>query len=92
MAKSPRIRRDDVVKVITGKDKGKTGTVKAVEPKKNRVFVEGLNRTTRHQRPRTIRDAQRAGEVGGVVGWVGQSGRVAIGAVADHERDAPAGG
>ena len=61
-----RIRRDDQVLVIAGKDKGKTGTVKAVEPKKHRVFVEGLNMTTRHQRPRTIRDAQRAGEVGGV--------------------------
>jgi large subunit ribosomal protein L24 len=61
-----KIRKGDTVKVITGKDKGKTGTVKAVEPKKQRVFVEGLNMTTRHQRPRTIRDAQRAGEVGGV--------------------------
>ena len=66
MAHRLKIRKGDTVKVITGKDKGKTGTVKAVEPKKQRVFVEGLNMTTRHQRPRTIRDAQRAGEVGGV--------------------------
>ena len=63
---SLKIRRDDTVEVISGKDKGKTGKVLRVEPKKNRVFVEGLNMTTRHQRPRTIRDAQRAGEVGGV--------------------------
>jgi large subunit ribosomal protein L24 len=61
-----KIRRDDMVKVISGKDKGKTGKVLHVEPKKSRVFVEGLNMTTRHQRPRSIRDAQRAGEVGGV--------------------------
>ena len=61
-----RIRKDDVVKVISGKDKGKTGRVLRVEPKKNRVFVEGLNMVTRHQRPRSIRDAQRAGEVGGI--------------------------
>jgi large subunit ribosomal protein L24 len=61
-----KIRKGDTVKVITGKDKGKTGTVLTVEPKKNRVFVDGLNMTTRHQRPRSIRDAQRAGEVGGV--------------------------
>ena len=67
MAHRVKIRKGDTVKVITGKDKGKTGTVKAVEPKKNRVFVEGLNMTTRHQRPRSIRDAQRAGEVGGVI-------------------------
>ena len=62
-----RVRRDDQVKVISGKDKGKTGRVLRVEPKKNRVFVEGLNIQKRHQRPRTIRDAQRAGEVGGVI-------------------------
>jgi large subunit ribosomal protein L24 len=61
-----KIRRDDMVKVISGKDKGKTGKVLHVEPKKSRVFVDGLNMTTRHQRPRSIRDAQRAGEVGGV--------------------------
>ena len=61
-----KIRKGDQVKVMSGKDKGKTGTVLTVERKKNRVFVDGLNMTTRHQRPRTIRDAQRAGEVGGV--------------------------
>jgi large subunit ribosomal protein L24 len=61
-----KIRKGDTVKVMSGKDKGKTGTVLTVEPKKNRVFVDGLNMTTRHQRPRTIRDAQRAGEIGGV--------------------------
>jgi large subunit ribosomal protein L24 len=63
---SIKVKKGDTVKVITGKDKGKTGTVLTVQPKKNRVFVDGLNMTTRHQRPRSIRDAQRAGEVGGV--------------------------
>jgi large subunit ribosomal protein L24 len=62
-----KVRRDDMVKVISGKDKGKTGRVLRVEPRKGRVFVEGLNIQKRHQRPRTIRDAQRGGEVGGVV-------------------------
>jgi large subunit ribosomal protein L24 len=66
MAHRFKIRKGDMVKVISGKDKGKTGTVLTVEPKKNRLFVDGLNITTRHQRPRSIRDAQRAGEVGGV--------------------------
>ena len=61
-----KIKKGDTVKVISGKESGKTGTVKAVEPKKNRVFVEGLNMMTRHQRPRSIRDAQRSGEVGGI--------------------------
>jgi large subunit ribosomal protein L24 len=63
---SIKIRKGDTVKVMSGKDKGKTGTVLTVEPKRQRVFVDGLNMTTRHQRPRSIRDAQRAGEVGGV--------------------------
>jgi large subunit ribosomal protein L24 len=62
-----KVKKGDTVKVITGKDKGKTGTILHVEPKKNRVFVEGMNIQKRHQRPRSIRDAQRAGEVGGVI-------------------------
>jgi large subunit ribosomal protein L24 len=46
-----RIRTDDEVIVITGKDKGKTGKVIRVDPGKDRVFVEGLNMVKRHQRP-----------------------------------------
>ena len=62
-----RVRKDDQVKVISGKDKGKTGRVLRVEPKRDRVFVEGLNIQKRHQKPRTVRDVQRGGEVGGVI-------------------------
>jgi large subunit ribosomal protein L24 len=47
----PKIRTDDSVIVISGKDKGKTGKVIRVEPDKGRVFVEGLNMIKRHQRP-----------------------------------------
>src|SRR5436309_16078372 len=46
-----RIRTDDQVVVISGKDKGKTGKVIRVEPQKARVYVEGLNMVKRHQRP-----------------------------------------
>ena len=46
-----RIRTDDTVIVIAGKDKGKTGKVIRTDPKKDRVFVEGLNMVKRHQRP-----------------------------------------
>jgi large subunit ribosomal protein L24 len=67
MSHRPKIRRDDTVKVMTGKDKGKTGRVLRVEPKKNRVFVEGMNIQKRHQRPRTLRDTQRTSEAGGGV-------------------------
>ena len=62
-----RVKRDDMVKVISGKDKGKTGRVLRVEPKRQRVFVEGMNIQKRHSKPRTIRDVQRGGEVGGVI-------------------------
>jgi large subunit ribosomal protein L24 len=67
MAHRAKIRRDDQVKVMSGKDKGKTGRVLRVEPKKNRVFVEGMNIQKRHQRPRTLRDTQRQGEAAGGV-------------------------
>ena len=46
-----RIRTDDEVIVIAGKDRGKTGKVLRVDPKRERVYVEGLNMVKRHQRP-----------------------------------------
>ena len=67
MARGMRIRRDDMVKVITGKDSGKTGRVLRVDREKDRVFVEGMNIQKRHQRPRTLRDVQRGGEAGGII-------------------------
>ena len=48
---SLKIRKDDEVVVISGKDKGKTGKVIRVEPARERVYVEGLNMVKRHQRP-----------------------------------------
>ena len=61
------IRRDDTVRVIAGKDKGKTGRVLRVDPRKDKVYVEGANIVKRHMRPRTLRDTQRAQELGGIV-------------------------
>ena len=52
MSSRLKIRRDDQVLVISGKDRGKTGRVVEVDPKKERVYVEGLNIVKRHQRPR----------------------------------------
>jgi large subunit ribosomal protein L24 len=62
-----KIRRDDTVRVIAGKDKGRTGRVLRVDPKKDKVYVEGANIIKRHTRPRTLRDTQRAQEIGGIV-------------------------
>jgi large subunit ribosomal protein L24 len=57
-----RVRTDDEVVVISGKDRGKTGRVINVDPAKQRVFVEGLNIVKRHQRPRP-----GTNEAGGVI-------------------------
>ena len=45
-----RIKKDDMVIVITGKDKGKVGKVIKAIPKENRVIVEGVNVQTKHQK------------------------------------------
>ena len=62
-----RIRSGDEVIVISGKDRGKRGRVLRVEPRRDRLYVEGLNMIKRHQRPRQVPGAQRAEQVGGVI-------------------------
>jgi large subunit ribosomal protein L24 len=62
-----KIRKDDTVRVISGKDSGKTGRVLRTEPARQRVYVEGMNVQKRHTRPRTLRDTQRAQELGGII-------------------------
>ncbi len=52
MASRLRVRRDDQVIVISGKDRGKTGRILRVDPKNERVYVEGLNIVKRHTKPR----------------------------------------
>ena len=46
-----KIKKGDLVKIITGKDKDKTGKVLAVNTKKNTVTVEGCNMVTKHTKP-----------------------------------------
>ena len=55
-----KIRKGDNVVVITGRDKGKRGSVLRVLPTENRVVVQGINTVKRHTRP-------RAGQQGGIV-------------------------
>ena len=45
------VKKDDTVKILAGKDKGKTGKVLKVLPEKQRVLVENLNIVKRHTRP-----------------------------------------
>ena len=46
-----KIKTNDQVKIIAGKDKGKTGKVQQVFPKENRASIEGLNLLVKHLRP-----------------------------------------
>ena len=46
-----KIKKGDRVVILTGKDKGKTGSVSKVWPKECRVLVEGVNMVQRHTRP-----------------------------------------
>ena len=46
-----RLKKDDKVKVVSGKDRGKIGKILKVDRKKNRVLVENINIVKRHTRP-----------------------------------------
>ena len=50
-----KLRTDDEVIVISGKDKGKTGKILRVDRRRERVYVEGINIVKRHQRPNPAR-------------------------------------
>jgi large subunit ribosomal protein L24 len=50
-----KLRTDDEVVVISGKDKGKTGKILRVDRSKDRVYLEGSNIVKRHQRPNQAR-------------------------------------
>lgn len=54
-----KIRTGDMVKVIAGKDKGKTGKVTQAFPALNRVVVEGLNIAVKHLKGRNNQPGQR---------------------------------
>ncbi|MDX8152901.1 50S ribosomal protein L24 [Patulibacter brassicae] len=62
-----RIRRDDEVVVISGKDRGKTGTVIHVDPAGERVTVQGVNLVKRHQRPNPMAAPGSPAAQGGVI-------------------------
>ena len=55
-----RIRENDTIEVLTGKDRGRRGKVQRVMPRESRVMVEGMNMVKRHQR---ATDAARQGGI-----------------------------
>ncbi|HUA74276.1 MAG TPA: 50S ribosomal protein L24 [Solirubrobacteraceae bacterium] len=64
-----KIRSNDHVKVMAGKDRGKTGKVLRVEPAKERLYVEGLNMVKRAVRPQMNQASQQVAQnqLGGVI-------------------------
>ena len=56
-----KIKKDDLVKIIAGKDKDRTGKILSVNTKKNTVLVEGCNMVTKHSKP------SAANQQGGII-------------------------
>ena len=56
-----KIKKDDKVIVLSGKDKGKQGKVLSADPKAMKVVVEGVNVATKHQKP------MKQGQEGGII-------------------------
>lgn len=61
MPRKVHVKVNDTVYVLSGKDRGMTGKVVEVIPKKDRVIVEGVNMVTKHKKP------SMADQVGGIV-------------------------
>ena len=55
-----RVKKNDIVQILSGKDKGKQGAIIAILPKKKKVMVKNIAIVTHHIKPR------RAGEAGGI--------------------------
>jgi len=52
-----KIKKNDNVQVLSGKDRGKQGQVRRVMPKEDRAIVTGLNMVKRHRRPRSTNES-----------------------------------
>ena len=61
MATTMKVKKGDLVQILSGKDRGKQGRVLEARPKERRVLVENLNMVKRHQRPKPMRDPSRMG-------------------------------
>ncbi len=62
MAAAMKVRKGDIVQVISGKDRGKQGRIIEALPRERRVIVENLNVVKKHRRPRALRDSSRMGQ------------------------------
>ena len=57
-----KVRKGDLVQVVSGKDRGKQGRIIEARPRDRRVIVENLNVVKKHRRPRALRDSSRMGQ------------------------------
>jgi large subunit ribosomal protein L24 len=62
MAQPLKVRKGDLVQIISGKDRGKQGRIIEARPRERRVIVENLNIVKKHRRPRAMRDSSRMGQ------------------------------
>ena len=62
MAQSMKIRKGDLVQVLSGKDRGKQGRIIEADPRKQRVLVENINVVKKHRKPRPMKDSSRMGQ------------------------------
>jgi large subunit ribosomal protein L24 len=71
MSTTMRVKKGDLVQVLTGKDRGKQGRVIDALPTKRRVIVENLNVVKRHTKPKPLQNTSRMGgpqiQPGGVI-------------------------
>jgi large subunit ribosomal protein L24 len=61
VAQKMKVKKGDLVQILTGKDRGKRGRVIEARPSERRVLVENLNVAKRHTKPKPIRDSSRMG-------------------------------
>ena len=71
MSATMRVKKGDLVHILSGKDRGKEGRVLEARSRDRRVVVENLNIVKRHTKPRPVRNTSRMGgaqvEPGGVI-------------------------
>jgi large subunit ribosomal protein L24 len=61
MTVSMKVKKGDLVQILSGKDRGKQGRVIQADPAERRVIVENLNIVKRHTKPKALKDSSRMG-------------------------------
>jgi large subunit ribosomal protein L24 len=62
MSQAMKVRKGDLVQVLSGKDRGKQGRIIEADPRKQRVLVENVNVVKKHRKPRPMKDSSRMGQ------------------------------